>query len=154
MPLALIIIFHVKKRVHYFIPCLALVSIYNYCTPLPKNYLKMLCFNNKNLHNSPSLILHRIPNGFVPLCHVIVTFFQTVFDPFFISTYNMCYTSMPIVVLGILDQDVPETSASRYGQLYTPGIQNLFFNRIKFASSALQGIWSAFVLVGIVMGEP
>lgn len=30
--------------------------------------------------------------------------FQTLFDPFFISLYNVFYTSLPVLVLGIFDQ--------------------------------------------------
>ena len=77
---------------------------------------------------------------------------QTAFDPFYISTYNMFFTSMPVVAMGILDQDVAEKSALRYGQLYVPGIKEMFFNREKFAWSALQGLFASFVLVGMAIG--
>jgi len=30
--------------------------------------------------------------------------FQTLFDPYFISFYNVMYTSLPVLVLGLFDQ--------------------------------------------------
>ena len=30
--------------------------------------------------------------------------FQTLFDPYFVSLYNVLYTSLPVLVIGIFDQ--------------------------------------------------
>ena len=38
-------------------------------------------------------------------CFIILSFlFQTLFDPYFISLYNVFYTSLPVLMLGIFDQ--------------------------------------------------
>jgi len=34
----------------------------------------------------------------------LVLFLQTLYDEAFISLYNVCYTSLPVLVLGIFDQ--------------------------------------------------
>ena len=77
---------------------------------------------------------------------------QAVFDPFFISMYNIFYTSMPVLFMGALDQDVREETALRYNQLYAPGILNLFFSKSKFLVTASQGLFSSFTLVAISIG--
>ena len=43
----------------------------------------------------PSLFCH---------CSGSITFFQTLFDPYFISLYNLCYTALPCLAQGMLDQ--------------------------------------------------
>ena len=43
-------------------------------------------------------------------CALLACLFQTLFDPYFISLYNVFYTSLPILVLGIFDQVCPVAS--------------------------------------------
>ena len=43
--------------------------------------------------------------------------FQTVNDPFFISAYNVFFTSMPIIMVGVFDKDVDTVASIRYGKL-------------------------------------
>ena len=75
------------------------------------------------------------------------------YDAFFLSMYNMVYTSMPIIFLGTMDQDVDEKSAVRYAGLYTPGLRNMSFNNTKFLITAFEGIGTSLVLVAMVMGK-
>ena len=77
---------------------------------------------------------------------------QTVYDPFFISTYNVFFTSMPIIVVGIFDKDVDSVASIRYGKLYAPGITSQFFNRKLFAMDAMRGLFSSLVLAGLPAG--
>ena len=46
--------------------------------------------------------------------------------------YNVVFTFLPIVMLGIFDRDVKETSAVAHPALYTPCIHNLHFNERTF----------------------
>ncbi|KAK8734413.1 hypothetical protein OTU49_006178, partial [Cherax quadricarinatus] len=86
------------------------------------------------------------------LCHFWFAFFvafsaQTVYDPFFISTYNLFYTSLPVLCLGIMDQDVDDYFSRRFPKLYTPGHHNTFFNKRVFLWSALHGaVTSSLIL--------
>ncbi|RXG67747.1 Phospholipid-transporting ATPase ID [Armadillidium vulgare] len=80
------------------------------------------------------------------LCHFWFAFFvgfsaQTVYDPFFISTYNLCYTSMPVMGVGVTDQDVDDFNCVRYPKfvsflaqtLYDPmfiAVYNLFYTSL------------------------
>ena len=78
--------------------------------------------------------------------------FQTVYDPFFISTYNVFFTSMPIIVVGVFDKDVDTVASIRYGKLYSPGVSSQFFNRKLFAVDAMRGLFSSLVLAGFSAG--
>ncbi|CAH1795962.1 unnamed protein product [Owenia fusiformis] len=91
------------------------------------------------------------------LCHFWFGFFcgfsaQTLYDPYFISVYNLFYTSLPVLVLGIFDKDVDEHHSLRYPKLYKPGHLDSFFNKKVFAISAAEGILSSVVLFFIPFG--
>lgn len=91
------------------------------------------------------------------LCHLWFAFFcgfsaQTVFDPMYISVYNLFYTSLPVLAIGIFDQDVSDKNSIVYPQLYRPGHLNLFFNKTEFFWSALQGCYVSIVLFFIPFG--
>uniref|UniRef100_T1K886 Phospholipid-transporting ATPase n=1 Tax=Tetranychus urticae TaxID=32264 RepID=T1K886_TETUR len=91
------------------------------------------------------------------LCHFWYAFFcgfsaQTLYDPVFISFYNVFYTSLPVLALGIFDQDVDDRMSIRYPLLYTPGHGDLLFNKIEFLKSVAHGIITSFVLFFISYG--
>ncbi|GAB6028350.1 hypothetical protein CHUAL_002520 [Chamberlinius hualienensis] len=91
------------------------------------------------------------------LCHFWFAFFcgfsaQTLYDPFFISCYNVFYTSLPVLALGIFDQDVNDKNSLKYPKLYTPGHENLFFNKKEFLKSIAHGVITSFVLFFIPYG--
>ncbi|XP_054287593.1 phospholipid-transporting ATPase ID [Macrosteles quadrilineatus] len=85
------------------------------------------------------------------LCHFWFAFFcgysaQTVFDPMFIAVYNLFYTSLPVLALGVFDQDVDDKHSLTYPRLYTPGHLNLFFNKREFLLSALHGFFTSAII--------
>ncbi|XP_023288917.1 phospholipid-transporting ATPase ID, partial [Orussus abietinus] len=91
------------------------------------------------------------------LCHIWFAFFcgfsaQTVFDPMYISVYNLFYTSLPVLAVGIFDQDVNDKNSLLYPKLYTPGHQNLLFNKKEFCWSALHGFFASCVLFLVPYG--
>ncbi|XP_043218324.1 phospholipid-transporting ATPase ID-like isoform X2 [Amphibalanus amphitrite] len=91
------------------------------------------------------------------LCHFWYSFFcgfsaQTVFDPMFIAVYNLFYTSMPVLALAVFDQDVKERQSLTYPKLYTPGLRDLFFNKIEFFKSATYGFVTSLVLFIVPYG--
>lgn len=79
--------------------------------------------------------------------------FQTVFDPMFISVYNLFYTSLPVLALGMFDQDVNDRNSLAFPQLYTPGHRNLLFNKKEFMLSAIHGFFTSCVLFLVPFGE-
>lgn len=84
---------------------------------------------------------------------LIVFVFQTVFDPMYISVYNLFYTSLPVLGLGIFEQDVSDKHSLEYPKLYTPGISNALFNKTEFIRSVLHGVFSSLVLFLIPYGK-
>ncbi|KAJ8673481.1 hypothetical protein QAD02_004743, partial [Eretmocerus hayati] len=91
------------------------------------------------------------------LCHIWFAFFcgfsaQTVFDPMYISVYNLFYTSLPVLAVGVLDQDVNDKNSVMYPKLYTPGLQNLLFNKKEFCWSALHGFFASCVIFLVPYG--
>uniref|UniRef100_A0A7N8YB11 Phospholipid-transporting ATPase n=1 Tax=Mastacembelus armatus TaxID=205130 RepID=A0A7N8YB11_9TELE len=71
---------------------------------------------------------------------------QTVYDQYFITLYNIVYTSLPVLAMGIFDQDVPEQRSLEYPKLYEPGQLNLLFNKREFFICIAQGIYTSVVL--------
>ncbi|XP_015918063.1 probable phospholipid-transporting ATPase IM isoform X1 [Parasteatoda tepidariorum] len=91
------------------------------------------------------------------LCHFWFAFFcgfsaQTLYDPVFISFYNVFYTSLPVLALGVFDQDVSDKNSIRYPKLYTPGLMNLLFNKMIFLKSVAHGLLTSFILFFIPYG--
>ncbi|XP_076443578.1 phospholipid-transporting ATPase ID-like [Babylonia areolata] len=91
------------------------------------------------------------------LCHFWFAFFcgfsaQTLFDPYFISLYNVFYTSLPILILGVFDQDVDDHNCVRYPKLYLPGLSNELFNIKVFTMSVTEGVLSSLALFFIPYG--
>ena len=84
---------------------------------------------------------------------VFLNWLQAVYDAFFISTYNVFYTSMPVIVMGIFDQDVDDTASLRYGSLFSSGMNNELFNRKLFAMEAIKGLLSSLILSGFAAGN-
>ncbi|XP_022330149.1 phospholipid-transporting ATPase ID-like isoform X3 [Crassostrea virginica] len=85
------------------------------------------------------------------LCHLWFAFFcgfsaQTLYDPYFVSFYNVFYTSIPVLILACFDQDVNDYYSIRYPKLYTPGLLDSGFNKKVFAFSAGEGIITSLVL--------
>ncbi|XP_054597150.2 phospholipid-transporting ATPase ID isoform X2 [Nothobranchius furzeri] len=71
---------------------------------------------------------------------------QTVYDQFFITLYNIVYTSLPVLAMGIFDQDVPDHRSLECPKLYEPGQLNLLFNKKEFFICIAQGIYTSVVL--------
>lgn len=91
------------------------------------------------------------------LCHFWYAFFcgfsaQSLFDPYFVSFYNVMYSSLPVLALGLFDQDVNDYYSVRYPKLYYPGLVNLLFNKKVFGLSVVEGFLSSMVLFFIPYG--
>ncbi|XP_069796468.1 phospholipid-transporting ATPase ID-like isoform X2 [Narcine bancroftii] len=77
---------------------------------------------------------------------------QTVYDQYFITLYNIVYTSLPVLAMGVFDQDVPEQRSLQYPKLYEPGQLNLLFNKREFFICIAQGIYTSTFLFFIPYG--
>ncbi|CAD5219936.1 unnamed protein product [Bursaphelenchus okinawaensis] len=91
------------------------------------------------------------------LTHFWYSFFcgysaQTVYDPILIASYNMFFTALPVIAMGVFDQDVSEDYSVRFPKLYIPGQYNLFFNMRIFTYSVIHGMISSLVLFFVPYG--
>ncbi|VDK47071.1 unnamed protein product [Anisakis simplex] len=91
------------------------------------------------------------------LTHFWYSFFcgysaQTVYDPVFIASYNLFFTALPVLAMGVFDQDLDDVQSIKYAKLYMPGQYNLFFNMRIFIYSVLHGIISSLVIFFIPYG--
>ncbi|NXV79487.1 AT8B5 ATPase, partial [Atlantisia rogersi] len=77
---------------------------------------------------------------------------QTVYDEWFITLYNLVYTSLPVLGMSLFDQDVDDHWSMLFPRLYVPGQQNLYFNKMVFVKCMLQGIYSSLILFFIPYG--
>ncbi|XP_026862231.2 phospholipid-transporting ATPase ID isoform X1 [Electrophorus electricus] len=77
---------------------------------------------------------------------------QTVYDQYFITLYNIVYTSLPVLAMGIFDQDVSDQRSLQYPKLYEPGQLNLLFNKREFFICIAQGIYTSVVLFFVPYG--
>uniref|UniRef100_A0A8C3XU56 Phospholipid-transporting ATPase n=1 Tax=Chelydra serpentina TaxID=8475 RepID=A0A8C3XU56_CHESE len=77
---------------------------------------------------------------------------QTVYDQWFITLYNLVYTSLPVLGMSLFDQDVDDRWSMLFPHLYEPGQQNLYFNKIEFVKCVLHGTYSSLILFFIPYG--
>ncbi|XP_059952802.1 probable phospholipid-transporting ATPase IM isoform X5 [Mesoplodon densirostris] len=76
----------------------------------------------------------------------------TVYDQWFITLFNIVYTSLPVLAMGIFDQDVNDQNSMDCPQLYKPGQLNLLFNKHKFFICMAHGIYTSLALFFIPYG--
>lgn len=70
----------------------------------------------------------------------------------YISVYNLFYTSLPVLALGVFEQDVSDKDSIEYPKLYTPGLTNSLFNIKEFMRSVMHGLFSSMVTFLIPYG--
>lgn len=71
---------------------------------------------------------------------------QTVYDEGFIALYNLMYTALPVLGMGLFDQDVNDAWSLEFPQLYGPGQLSSEFNKGIFMKCALHSCYSSLVL--------
>ncbi|XP_057530922.1 phospholipid-transporting ATPase 3-like [Amaranthus tricolor] len=63
---------------------------------------------------------------------------QRYYDDWFQAFYNVFFTSLPVLMLGLFDKDVSASLSKKYPQLYKEGLRNVFF------SWRVVAIWAFF----------
>jgi phospholipid-transporting ATPase len=64
--------------------------------------------------------------------------------------YNLCYTSLPIIVLGVLDYDVPWETGKHFPELYRVGPRMELFNNYTFFKWMCSAVYEAAVIFILV----
>uniref|UniRef100_A0A8C1X8S7 Phospholipid-transporting ATPase n=1 Tax=Cyprinus carpio TaxID=7962 RepID=A0A8C1X8S7_CYPCA len=91
------------------------------------------------------------------LVHFWFSFFngfssQTAYEDWFITLYNVCYSSLPVLLVGLLDQDVNDKLSLRFPKLYLPGQQGSLFNYKNFFISLFHGVFTSLMIFFIPYG--
>ncbi|KAG6141510.1 aminophospholipid translocase [Claviceps purpurea] len=71
---------------------------------------------------------------------------QVIYESWTLSFYNVFYTVLPPLVLGILDQFISARLLDRYPQLYTMGQSNYFFKLKTFAQWIANAFYHSLIL--------
>ncbi|CAL9127607.1 phospholipid-transporting ATPase 3 isoform X1 [Musa acuminata AAA Group] len=65
---------------------------------------------------------------------------QRFYDDWFQSLYNVIFTALPVIIVGLFDKDVSASLSKKYPELYKEGIRNMFFKWRVVA------VWAFFAL--------
>uniref|UniRef100_A0A665W8D1 Phospholipid-transporting ATPase n=1 Tax=Echeneis naucrates TaxID=173247 RepID=A0A665W8D1_ECHNA len=91
------------------------------------------------------------------LVHFWYSFFngyssQVAYEDWFITLYNLFYSSLPVLLVGLLDQDVNDKLSLKFPKLYLPGQQGTLFNYKNFFISLFHGIFVSLIIFFIPYG--
>ncbi|CAF2152631.1 BnaA01g21980D [Brassica napus] len=70
---------------------------------------------------------------------------QRFYDDWFQSLYNVFFTALPVIVLGLFEKDVSASLSKRYPELYREGIRNSFFKWRVVAVWATSAVYQSLV---------
>ncbi|XP_019164546.1 PREDICTED: phospholipid-transporting ATPase 3-like [Ipomoea nil] len=75
---------------------------------------------------------------------------QRFYDDWFQSLYNVIFTAMPVIALGLFEKDVSASLSKKYPELYMEGIRNTFFKWRVVAVSAFFAVLQSLILYHFV----
>lgn len=67
------------------------------------------------------------------------------FEYTFLMFYNLAFTSLPVIILAVFDQDVSDTVSLVVPQLYRSGILGLEWSQFKFVWYMLDGVYQSVI---------
>ncbi|KAL3239280.1 aminophospholipid-translocating P4-type ATPase DNF2 [Nakaseomyces bracarensis] len=67
------------------------------------------------------------------------------FEYTYLTFYNLAFTSIPVILLGIFDQDVSDTLSVIFPQLYRVGILRKEWNQTKFLYYMFDGLYQSII---------
>lgn len=71
---------------------------------------------------------------------------QKLYNDILYQTYNVTLTMLPILIFGVIDQDVPKQCCFDYPELYKAGPRKEYLNYKVFAGWLLSGLWHSLVI--------
>ncbi|KAK7275141.1 hypothetical protein RIF29_16249 [Crotalaria pallida] len=71
---------------------------------------------------------------------------QAAYNDWFLSLYNVFFSSLPVIALGVYDQDVSARYCLKFPMLYQEGVQNVLFSWRRILSWMLNGFISAIII--------
>lgn len=81
----------------------------------------------------------------------------TIFNVFLYELFNVIYSSWPIILWAVFDEEHTFKESKEFPSLYSPGISNAHFNQSRFlrsvGSAILYGVVSLLVIINIMETE-
>ncbi|GAA0153704.1 primary active transporter [Lithospermum erythrorhizon] len=71
---------------------------------------------------------------------------QPAFNDWFLSLYNVFFTSLPVIALGVFDQDVSARFCLKFPLLYQEGVQNVLFSWNRVIGWMFNGLCCAIII--------
>ncbi|RDX84223.1 putative phospholipid-transporting ATPase 9, partial [Mucuna pruriens] len=71
---------------------------------------------------------------------------QPAYNDWFLSLYNVFFSSLPVIALGVFDQDVSARYCLKFPLLYQEGVQNVLFSWRRILGWMLNGFISALII--------
>ncbi|KAL7001294.1 putative phospholipid-transporting ATPase 9 [Sarracenia purpurea var. burkii] len=71
---------------------------------------------------------------------------QPAYNDWFLSLYNVFFTSLPVIALGVFDQDVSARFCLKFPLLYQEGVQNVLFSWRRILGWMFNGLCSAIII--------
>uniref|UniRef100_A0A2N9EC35 Phospholipid-transporting ATPase n=1 Tax=Fagus sylvatica TaxID=28930 RepID=A0A2N9EC35_FAGSY len=75
---------------------------------------------------------------------------QRFYDDWFQSLYNVIFTALPVIIVGLFDKDVSASLSKKYPELYREGIRNVFFKWRVVAIWAFFSMYQSLVFYHFV----
>ncbi|KAL2505179.1 putative phospholipid-transporting ATPase 8 [Abeliophyllum distichum] len=71
---------------------------------------------------------------------------QPTYNDWYMSLYNVFFTSLPVIALGVFDQDVSARLCLQYPLLYQEGVHDICFSWIHILGWMLNGVISSMII--------
>ncbi|KAI3497934.1 hypothetical protein L2E82_13930 [Cichorium intybus] len=71
---------------------------------------------------------------------------QPAYNDWYLSLYNVFFTSLPVIALGVFDQDVSSRFCLKFPLLYQEGVQNTLFRWRRIFSWMVNGLISGIII--------
>ncbi|KAK1369102.1 Phospholipid-transporting ATPase [Heracleum sosnowskyi] len=103
-----------------------------------KRIAQMICyFFYKNIAFGLTLFYYEICTAFSG---------NAVYDSWYMILYNVAATSLPVITLGVLEQDVSSQVCLEFPALYQQGSKNLFFGWYRIIGWICNGVYTSFII--------
>ncbi|KAL9323014.1 hypothetical protein ACSQ67_011067 [Phaseolus vulgaris] len=76
---------------------------------------------------------------------------QSIYDDWYMILFNVVLTSLPVISLGVFEQDVPSEVCLQFPALYQQGPKNLFFDWYRILGWMGNGLYSSLVIFFLVI---
>jgi phospholipid-translocating ATPase len=87
-------------------------------------------------------------------CYMFISDYSgsNLFDGGLLMFYNLLFTTLPVIAVGVFDEDLPPAYGANHSQTFYQGIFNLKFNGRLVFKFVLSGLFHGFLIFFLVVG--